>query len=620
LLVLATAGALASIVAWIVALDEASDESDSGRAAFEVIAVLLIAVVPLLIATFVLLRGRIAVTHDSRVRTTGAVLLTALIILLGAFTIRSSMYLSYHRADTSLELLAQQTSPPSVLALVRQVNHLSRDLTLLDPTVEDPTGGHGISIALESDVDLPYLWYLREYPNLSIVEPGQGVGTGVDLVISRDSTGMDTSGYTHRISPSRNRVPPQYLTPSFNSVLESIFFPSRWSEGIDFLLFRQGITQPDPESVAVGYGQRLSQQLFTSTGPYAINERVGTGSGRGQFNQPRGVAINSGDGTIYVVDSANGRVQRFDAAGAFQGAWGGPDSGVTFEVTADGLGPTGIDVSFDGLILVADTWNHRIVVLNNDGQVAREFGSFGDTFDASEGSDLPGQFFGPRDIASTANEIYVVDTGNERVQVFAPDGTFIRSWGGYGSGPSQFIEPVGIAIGPDDRVYVADSGNGRISVFARDGTPLAQWPVNAWQGQTYFEPYLAFDQYGTLYATSSGTGTVEMYDVEGNYLGSIADAGSEQMESPIGIALAIDNTMRVSDRNVSAVMSIPIFPPAEPPLEDATPIAATPIGVASPAAEASPVADTGSPAAPLASPAASPRSSPVASPEGTPSP
>ncbi len=640
LLLLVVAGAIASLVAFIVALDGASSASDSGRATFEVFAVVAIGVVPLTIASAILLRERFAMTGEPRWSTLGAIVVTALLVFLGAYTIRSSTYLSYYRADTSLELVAQRTSPPSVQALVRQINNLSRDLTLLQPTVQDPTGGHGIVIAIESDVDFPYRWYFREYPELSVVEPGTAVTTGADLVISRDSTGMDTSGYTPRVSASRNRIPPQYLTPSFSSVLESVFFPARWSEGMDFLLYRQGITQPDPESVILGYGPRLSQQLFTSTGPYALNERVGTGAGRGQFNQPRGIAVNSGDGSIYVVDSANGRVQKFDASGSFSGAWGGPDSTVSFQVTAEGLGPTGIEVSFDGLILVADTWNHRVVVLNNDGQVVREFGSFGDTLDAQVATDLPGQFFGPRDIATTANEIYVVDTGNERVQVFTPDGTFVRAWGGHGSDPSQFIEPVGIAVGPDDRVYVADSGNARISVFARDGTPLAQWPVEAWQVQAYFEPYLAFDQYGTLYATSSGTGTVEMFDIEGNYLGSLVTAGSESMETPIGIALAIDNTMRVTDRSVSAVMAIPIEIPPELPFDDATPLAGTPEAVDSPAA-ASPIASPASltvaaapeatplvespgasplAASPIASPMASPLASPIASPDATPTP
>lgn len=624
LLVGAVAGLFGSVVAFFVAIDQAVADG-TNRALFEVLAILVIAVAPLTAVVFTVMRDRVAVSGESLVRTIAALMLTTAVVFLGALTIRATIMLSYHRADTSLEPLAQRTSPSSVAALVRQIDHLSRDLTVLQPSVEDPTGGHGIAIALESDVAWPYRWYFRDYPGLAVVGPGGGTATGADLVISRESTGLETAGYTPRTSPSRNRIPPEYLTPSLGSVLRSVFLPSHWADGMDFLLYREGITKPSPETVTVGYGPRLAQQLFTSTGPYNLSERVGTGAGRGQFNQPRGVAVNSGDGSTYVVDSANGRVQKFDASGEFIGAWGGPESGVSFEVTAQGLGPTGIDVSFEGLVLVADTWGHRVVVMNSEGQVVREFGQFGDTLDSPVASDLPGMFFGPRDIATTATEIFVVDTGNERVQVFTPDGTFLRAWGGYGSEPTQFIEPVGIAVGPDDRVYVADSGNARISVFARDGTPLAQWPVEAWQGQAYFEPYLAFDQYGTLYATSSGTGTVETFDIEGNHIASLSEAGSERFESPIGIALGIDNTMKVSDRNISAVLSIPITIPPEPPAEStpaalpATPIAATPEAsptllpgmstVASPVAVASPVGS------PIGSPVAA---SPVASPQATP--
>jgi DNA-binding beta-propeller fold protein YncE len=594
LLVAAVAGLIAAIVAFIASLGRISDSSDSGRAAFESIAVLVIAVLPLGIATFLLLKERVGVQAPHAFRAIGLIVVTAVLLFAGAYTLRSTVMLSYYRADTSLELLAQRTSTPGVTALARQITNLSRDLTIHETSTQDPTGGHGVSIALESNVEWPYRWYFREFPNLETVEPGAGVATGADLVIAREPTDMDTSGYAPRLIPSRNRVPPEYLTPGFGSVLSSIILPSEWEDGVRFLLFREGITRPDAEPVAVGYGQRLSQKLFPSTGPYALNERVGTGSGRGQFNQPRGVAVNLGDGTIFVVDSANGRVQRFDASGEFLGAWGGPESSVTFEVTAEGLGPTGIEVGFDGLVYVADTWAHRIVVLNAEGQVVREFGTFGDTVDSPNAEDQPGVFFGPRDVAVTANEIYVVDTGNERVQVFTPDGTFVRSWGGYGTGETQFIEPVGIAIGPDDRVYIADSGNGRISVFARDGTPLAQWTVEAWQGQQYFEPYLAFDQFGRLYATSAGTASVEVFDLEGNHLQSFIDGGGEAFEAPVGIALASDGTMRVSDRNKSAVLQIPVMPPEVTDVMEASPVAGSPVGI-----EASPVG------------------SPVASPEST---
>jgi sugar lactone lactonase YvrE len=233
---------------------------------------------------------------------------------------------------------------------------------------------------------------------------------------------------------------------------------------------------------------------------------------------------------------------------------------------------------------VTDTWAHRVVVLDQNGKMVREFGSFGDTQDAPTAESQPGLFFGPRDIAVTTDGIYVVDTGNERVEVFAKDGTFQSAWGGHGSNPNQFIEPVDIAIGTDSRVYVADSGNARISVFSRDGTPIVQWPVAAWSGQAYFEPYLAVDNNGLLYATSSATGSVEVYDLDGNFVTSLTSTGLENFQRPIGITQTANGQMMVTDAGLNAVLS---FGTVAPPVD----VPGSP--VASPAA--SPIAAEGSP-------------------------
>jgi DNA-binding beta-propeller fold protein YncE/4-amino-4-deoxy-L-arabinose transferase-like glycosyltransferase len=606
LLLIALAVAWIGVIGAFMASAARIDDQDTGTDLFETFAVLIIGVVPLTVATFYLLNERGRGSTRGMARLTVLVLTVAVLLYAGAYTVRANAMLNYYRADTSLELLAQRTSTPAVPAFVRQIRNLSRDLTVRSTSTQDPTGGHGISIAIESNVQWPYRWYFREFPNIEVVEPGFGATIGADLVIAREETEMSASGFVTRSLPVRNRVPPEYVTPSFGGVL-SYLLPTRWGEGLDFLIFREGVTRPDPEPVGVGYGSRLANQLFPSSGPYSILERVGTGAGRGQFNEPRDVAVDLGQGTIYVVDSANGRVQRFEPNGAFIGIWGGADSPVQFTVTPEGLGPTGIAVGFDGLVHVADTWGHRIIVLSPDGQVVREFGAFGDTLDDPTAEPMPGMFFGPRDVAVTATEIFVVDTGNERVQVFAPDGTFIRSWGGYGSEPAQFIEPVGIAIGPDSRVFVADSGNHRISVFARDGTPLEQWDVVAWQGHFFYEPYLAFDQFGRLYATSSATGTIELFDLSGEYLDSIAAAGNESLDAPIGIALGLDGMMVVTDRGISAALMLPVSPFAQ--VEDDFDVAATP--EATPLVGGTPVAVDGT--VPVASPEASPMASPTES-------
>jgi uncharacterized protein (TIGR03663 family) len=589
LLVLTVFGLLLAVIALIAALGRISDSTDSTRSTVEALMIAAIAVVPLGYLTFIQLpRSEIneAGKHERAWRTPLIALATAAILLFALYTLRSTVMLNYYRADGSQELLAQRTSTPAVTAFVSRITNVSRDLAVSGASPEDPEGGHSITIDIEQPVKSPFRWYFRDFPHVTIVPTGEAGQTGADLVIVSDQSSIDQAVYTPQTLPYRNRVPPQYVTPSIGNVLKSIVLPSHWEDGVRFLLYRTGITTPDPESVIAGYGDRIANQLQPSSGPYSLDDRPGPGAGRGQFDEPRGIASDITTGNTYVVDMGNNRVESFSADGSFAGSWGGSDGTVSFGSTDQGLGPTGIAVGYDGLIYVADTWNHRVVVLNQNGEAVREFGSFGDTNDAPDATSIPGQFFGPRAIAVTGDEIFVVDTGNERVQVFSPDGTFLRAWGGKGDGPTQFYEPVGIVVGPDGRVYVADSGNGRISVFQRDGTPIAQWPVAAWAGQAYFEPYLMVDNNGLLYATSSATASVEVYDLDGNYITSLTGTGLEQFQRPIGITQGANGQMMVTDAGLNAVLSFAtIAPPAELPGSPAASPVASPVSEdASPAA------------------------------------
>ena len=68
-----------------------------------------------------------------------------------------------------------------------------------------------------------------------------------------------------------------------------------------------------------------------------------------------------------------------------------------------------------------------------------------------------GEFNGPHGIAIDSLEnVYVVDSFNNRVQKFTSDGTFIREWGSFGTGDGQFNNPIGIEVDSSDNVYVAD--------------------------------------------------------------------------------------------------------------------------------------------------------------------
>jgi DNA-binding beta-propeller fold protein YncE len=467
-----------------------------------------------------------------------------------------------------------------------------------------------------------------------VVAEGQTPLSGAEVLIAPDDSGMAEAGYAPTVFPAINRVPSTYLAPEFGTVLRSIFFPSRWEDGVRYLLFRTMSSTAEPEPVTVGLVGELANRVVPNTGPFGLYDKVGAGNGRGQFNQPRGIAVSPDGEQIYVVDMGNARVEHFDAEGTFIDSWGGDGSDLDFAKTDSGLGPTGIAVGDDGLIYVCDTWNHRIVVLDDTGRVVREFGAFADTADATDASPEQGSFFGPRAVTVYNNEIYVVDTGNERVQVFGLDGTFIRAFGGYGTAPSQFIEPVGIAIDSEGHVYVADSGNARISVFSTSGAPLAQWPVDAWNGNQYFEPYLAFDDQGLLYVSSSATSSVEVFDPNGTLVLAIHQVGTDQLEQPVGMAWSPEGSLLITDKSRNAVFRFTPDEGMRAAIEQetgelvqagtpgASPQAATPI--ATPDDKALSVDSASSNASPEASPTGSPQASPVggaaSSPSPTPSP
>jgi DNA-binding beta-propeller fold protein YncE len=63
--------------------------------------------------------------------------------------------------------------------------------------------------------------------------------------------------------------------------------------------------------------------------------------------------------------------------------------------------------------------------------------------------------------------VYVADTGNNRIQKFRNDGTFVAAWGARGGGAGQFLEPSAIAFDSKGNIYVTDKGNHRVQIFHR---------------------------------------------------------------------------------------------------------------------------------------------------------
>ena len=615
----ATLGVVVALIAVLILIGRIDTAVSRSNAVVQVLAAALIALAPLIVVA-ISLGDRIAKVDG--VRPVNATILLAVALVLGLIGFRSAVELSFYQGDTGRELLAQRTSTAGTREIAQRFDNLSRDLTAGDRTPENPEGGRGLTIALDERVQWPYRWYFRDYPNLAVVAGGQAPDSEADVLIAPDDAGMTDGGYQPRLVSVTNRVPSSYTAPSIGSVLKHIVVPSYWQEGLDYLLYRRLDDPAEPETVAFGYSGQVARQVSTDTGPFSLYERVGPGTGRGQFLEPRGIAINADGTRTYVVDSLNGRIEVFDETGVLVAIWGDADEGdeLTLTVTEQGLGPSGIAVGADGLVYVADTWAHRVVVLDGDGRIVRAFGEYLDNVDSTDPTLNPGTFFGPRGIAVTPNEIYVTDTGNERVQVFGLDGTFLRAFGGTGAGPTQLLEPVGIAIGGNGSVYVADSGNARVSVFDAEGASTSQWPVEAWAGSAFYEPYLTASPDGLIYASSALTSSVLVFDPSGALVEQVSEVDGVPLDQPAGVAFDPTDALVIADRGLSAVIrsssANELIP--ELPIDDEVidlPVDDGPIDEpASP--EASPVLS--SEASPLASPVASPEASPIASPEAQP--
>jgi len=198
----------------------------------------------------------------------------------------------------------------------------------------------------------------------------------------------------------------------------------------------------------------FAQSSFGLSGYDNISEWGSFGiTGPGNFSHPQFIAVDD-DGSIYVTDLGNKRVQKLSSNGEYITEWG--NSG---KQPGEFHYPSGIAVS-DDFAYVVDRDLNRIQKFTLDGEFVTEWGQKGKN---------DGQFFYPNGIAVHNGTVYVADTGNQRIQTFSTDGEFISSFGSSGLGDGQFLTVVGIDIDADGNVYVTDRGNSKIEKFDADG-------------------------------------------------------------------------------------------------------------------------------------------------------
>jgi uncharacterized protein (TIGR03663 family) len=288
------------------------------------------------------------------------------------------------------------------------------------------------------------------------------------------------------------------------------------------------------------------------------------GTAPGEFARPRALAAGPG-GTLFVADTNNHRIQRISPEGEVLNVWGrfadrrqGDAPGGTFNE------PWGIAAAPDGSVYVADTWNHRIQRFTAEGEFLTMFGfeGQGETLDA---------FWGPREVAVHPDgRVFVADTGNHRIGIFSAEGAPLGSIGGSGYLPGELSEPVGVAVSKDGRVYVADTWNQRIQVFEETATGffevVTEWIIDGWYGQSLEnKPYLDVSANGDVCTTDPEGYRVLCFDEEGEFLMGWGQYGSAESQFDIlnGITFSEGDSIWVVDSGNNRLMQFDYVRPSE---------------------------------------------------------
>lgn len=407
-----------------------------------------------------------------------------------------------------------------------------------------------------------------------------GYGSGEGQFIQPYDVDVDGDGFVYVVDSGNDRI------QKFDT--EGVFITSWGTSGTGEGQFTDawGIAVDMEGFVYVTDSSLDRVQKFYPNGTF-VSMFGGTGTGDGQLSGPKGIAVDS-EGFVYVADSANCRIHKFDSNGTYVDNWKmvGPTLN-PFGITVDPEGfilttipayhhvqmyspegdvicikagfdqlemPMGIDTSEDGSIFIADYVHFDVYLEKGYIQKLRfDRASYEPAFQWGEIGTGDGQFFeeGMEGVAIDGNDvIYVADSGNERIQMFDIDGTFLGKWGSDGTGDGQFKDPSGIAIDKDGFVYVADTTAYRIQKFDSNGTFITKWGSKGTaDGQFYYPCGVAVDSDGFVYVADYGNYRIQKFDSNGTFVtkwGSIG-TGEGQFYSPLGIAVDAEGFVYVTD-------------------------------------------------------------------------
>ncbi|MCX5791290.1 MAG: PQQ-binding-like beta-propeller repeat protein [Elusimicrobia bacterium] len=209
--------------------------------------------------------------------------------------------------------------------------------------------------------------------------------------------------------------------------------------------------------------------------------------------------------------------------------------------------PRGIFVGPKGMIYVADSGNDRVQIFNPDGTYSNMFGE--------SGSD-EGQFRNPVSVAvNSKGNIYVADNKNKRIKAFSPDGMFLFSAGPV-FGDITLMSPVAVRCDENKNVYILDSVLKKVIVTDAMGKFLRAWDDS---GSLQDPAALIYDNKGFFYILDKGSFNVKIFDAAGRFTASFFAKGRGERElwTPQNLAFRNDRVY-ISDLENARIVAFDI--------------------------------------------------------------
>jgi len=274
------------------------------------------------------------------------------------------------------------------------------------------------------------------------------------------------------------------------------------------------------------------------------------------IGEPHGLVMLP-DGDIWYVDRENFRLVKMDpSTDTIIRTVGRLKTGGGDQIAVDGL----LD---DGIVSITRDSDGYLYVLSTHAFVYK--------FDANggylqnynlQGIPSPDSIVEPQDISYDAhsNSFLIASKGGNRIVKFSKNFVVVDSFGGTGSGPGEFIEPVRVTTDVNGNIYVSDGGNARLQIFNPGYTyqsEIAHWTPEGGSEQSFeaIAGAVVLSNGTIAIENQNGPHTVELFDLDGTFISTFGGGGplDSNMICPTYIASDGDNNLYIADPGLYSI-------------------------------------------------------------------